>query len=100
MRISYRVGNSTPYYVVVSTYSELSALLDNLLVKIHQGEHVFVGNEGTVSINAVAEDVIRIETKDPEEFKKWCADLLQKEYYIQMYYDKERQLYVGVATKK
>lgn len=79
--------------------SEMSDFLQYLTTLTFQGHQVTVCTK-CHNQAASAKDVVKFETKDEVVFNKWVAERLNEGYDVSFYYDKERSVYVGTATKQ
>ena len=79
--------------------AEESAYISYLIGLTLEGREITIGGSENPSLAPEADDKITIETKDRTEIDTWATEMKDKGYKVSCRFDKERNLYIGTATK-
>lgn len=97
--ITYSV-NVESYNVSLKDGDALRQLISELNFLAIEGYSISISNQGTQSSDLAAKDVVKIETKDKNEFDEWLIKMLIDGYVVDWGYDNETGVFHGTATKK
>jgi len=79
--------------------AEENAYISYLIGLTLEGREITIGGSENPSLAPEADDKLTIETKDRTEIDTWAVEMRGKGYKVSYRFDKERNLYIGTATK-
>ena len=87
------------YNASFTSEAEKSAYISYLIGLTLEGKEITIGGSENPSLAPEADDKLTIETKDSTEIDTWALEMERKGYKVSCSFDKERNLYIGTATK-
>ena len=87
------------YNASFTSEAEKSAYISYLIGLTLEGREITIGGSENPSLAPEADDKLTIETKDRTEIDTWALEMERKGYKVSCSFDKERNLYIGTATK-
>ena len=87
------------YNASFTSEAEKSAYISYLIGLTLEGREITIGGSENPSLAPEADDKLTIETKDRTEIYTWATEMERKGYKVSCSFDKERNLYIGTATK-
>ena len=87
------------YSASFESEAEKKAFISNLIGLTLEGREITIGGSENPSLAPEADDKLTIETKDSTEIDTWTVEMERKGYKVSCRFDKERNLYIGTATK-
>lgn len=87
------------YNASFTSEAEKSAYISYLIGLTLEGREITIGGTQNPSLAPEADDKLTIETADKTEIETWALEMQDKGYKVSCRFDKERNLYIGTATK-
>ena len=82
-----------------SSLEEMQNYISYLLELTRQGYVITIKGSDNPSMAPAQNDKLTFETKDEVEMEEWAFKMRNKGYNVTVFFDKERGLYTGTATK-
>ncbi|MBR7168566.1 MAG: hypothetical protein IKD33_07135 [Bacteroidales bacterium] len=79
--------------------AEENAYISYLIGLTLEGREITIGGSENPSLAPEADDKLTFETEDKEAMDTWATEMKDKGYNVKYNFDKERNLYIGTATK-
>ena len=79
--------------------AEENAYISYLIGLTLEGREITIGGSENPSLAPEADDKLTFETEDKEAIDTWATEMKDKGYNVKYNFDKERNLYIGTATK-
>ena len=92
--------NENPTTANLPNSAALHQLIQELDILAIEGYSISIRNPNYSSSDLPTKDVVKIETKDKEEFDKWLEKMVSDGYEVYWGFDKETGTFIGIATKK
>ena len=87
------------YQMEFSSFEEMQNYISDLIELSHKGCVISIKGSDNPSLAPEPNDKLTFQTSDKAELDVWLNDMSKKGYNVEFYFDKERGLYIGTATK-
>ena len=87
------------YSASFESEAEKKAFISYLIGLTLEGREITIGGSEKPSLAPEADDKLTIETRDKDVIDTWALEMERKGYKVSCRFDKERNLYIGTATK-
>ena len=87
------------YSASFTSEAEQNAYISYLISLTLEGREITIGGSENPSLAPEVGDKLTFETEDKEAMDTWTLEMERKGYKVSCRFDKERNLYIGTATK-